>query len=249
MSTFTLSRTAYAKVKLHAFKYPHCEVTGLLLANQDTPYEITDAIPLFHQGNKLLPMIEVAFQQVENIISNKNKQSSLDKNEIIVGYYEIPVHLGEVGVSAFAQRIGDRINQVMCQTQTHSTQSSSSKRKNSGDADSISNSIDPAGEKDSTSRSGKTINSTLILSMHNQSGRFNFYVKRNVENNSGNSSYSDAVNSQKWLLEEVRKVDVEEYNEMEVIMKNLLREISIHDKGPNMTKGEICHCIEKITHL
>jgi len=68
--------------------------------------------------------------------------------------------------------------------------------------------------------------------MHNQSGRFNFYVKRNVENNSGNSSYSDAVNSQKWLLEEVRKVDVEEYNEMEVIMKNLLKDrihLDLHD--------------------
>lgn len=62
MTTFALSAMAYAKIKLHAFKYPHCEVTGVLLARKDAPLEISDAIPLFHQGTKLMPIFGVNFR-------------------------------------------------------------------------------------------------------------------------------------------------------------------------------------------
>jgi len=200
MTTFTLSATAYAKIKMHCFKFPHCEVTGILLANRDFPTEVTDAVPLFHQGNKLLPMVEVAFQQVQNVISNTNKQSSLDKNEMIVGYYEIPAHLSEtVSISPFAQRIGDRINQT--------------RRLENKDKDS----------KENKEKESKLSTSTLVLSMHNPSGQFRFFVKTNIENTSGNISYSDQASSQAWVLEEVRADMKEEYTQFEQsMMKNIL---------------------------
>ena len=79
---FTISAKCFTKIKLHAYKYPQCEVTGMLLAHEDQPYHLVESIPLFHQGTRLVPMLEVAFEHI---------QSYCDKNELkIVGYYEIP---------------------------------------------------------------------------------------------------------------------------------------------------------------
>lgn len=60
---------AYVKMILHAAKYPHCAVNGILLSPKDstagklkTP--ITDAMPLFHQCLNVTPMAEIALIQV-----------------------------------------------------------------------------------------------------------------------------------------------------------------------------------------
>lgn len=80
--TFTISAKCFTKLKLHAYKYPQCEVTGVLLAHTDQPSHLVEAIPLFHQGTRLIPMLEVAFEHI---------QSYSEKHELkIVGYYEIP---------------------------------------------------------------------------------------------------------------------------------------------------------------
>ena len=66
-----LSIRAYAKIILHAAKYPHCAVNGVLLAKippkgQKTgKLSLIDAIPLFHQNLGLTPMVEVALTQIE----------------------------------------------------------------------------------------------------------------------------------------------------------------------------------------
>lgn len=72
MGEVTLETIPYAKIMLHAAKYPSCAVTGILLAdgtnirdgakNQDL--NIVDAIPLFHHSHYLSPMAEIALTQV-----------------------------------------------------------------------------------------------------------------------------------------------------------------------------------------
>jgi len=199
MTTFTINATAYAKIKSHALKYPHCEVTGVLLANKESRLVINDAIPFFHQGTKLLPMTEMAFQHVDKIISNHNKQSSLDRDQIIVGYYEIPSTTAEnVNISPFAQRIGDRISQVLV-------------------------------AEDDGNSSSKTSTSALILSMHNPSGRLQFYVKTHVSNQSGGqTSYADSVNNFKWISEEVKKEMIDVYNKFETLMMESILKDHVH---------------------
>ena len=67
-----LSTRAYAKVILHAAKYPHCAVNGVLLAKippkgqKTNRLSLIDAIPLFHQTPGLTPMVEVALTQIES---------------------------------------------------------------------------------------------------------------------------------------------------------------------------------------
>ena len=64
----SLSPRAYSKVLLHACKYPHKAVNGVLLAEEckhtSDLLRIVDTIPLFHQCLGLAPMLEIALNQV-----------------------------------------------------------------------------------------------------------------------------------------------------------------------------------------
>lgn len=72
MGDVSLETKAYAKIILHAAKYRHCAVNGVLLAdaskirdgakNQDL--DIIDTIPLFHHSHYVSPMAEIALTQV-----------------------------------------------------------------------------------------------------------------------------------------------------------------------------------------
>lgn len=67
---------------LHAAKYPHCAINGLLLAStkdSSNNIEIVDAMPLFHQNLHLSPMVEIALIQAEAIGAASDLQ--------IAGYY------------------------------------------------------------------------------------------------------------------------------------------------------------------
>lgn len=67
---------------LHAAKYPHCAVNGLLLSNTKTSsnnVEIVDVMPLFHQCLNVSPMAEIALIQTEAFASSNDLQ--------IAGYY------------------------------------------------------------------------------------------------------------------------------------------------------------------
>ncbi len=63
----TVSVKAYSKILLHACKYPHKAVNGVLIADSigGNEVNIVDAIPLFHQCLGLAPMLEVALAQVK----------------------------------------------------------------------------------------------------------------------------------------------------------------------------------------
>lgn len=67
MTEYKISGRAYTKMILHAAKYPHCAVNGILLssnAGKDKSVQIKDAIPLFHQCLHVSPMAEIALVQV-----------------------------------------------------------------------------------------------------------------------------------------------------------------------------------------
>lgn len=73
MSDIRISARAYTKMILHASKYPHLAVNGVLLASRKSVdaggkkaavLEIVDAVPLFHQCLFVTPMAEVALVQV-----------------------------------------------------------------------------------------------------------------------------------------------------------------------------------------
>lgn len=62
---FKINSKAYWKIALHAFKYPHGQVCGILLGSKKgSAVNITEAIPLFHGAFILAPMLEVALLQV-----------------------------------------------------------------------------------------------------------------------------------------------------------------------------------------
>jgi hypothetical protein len=62
----TISSRAYSKILLHASKYPHKAVCGVVIAreNSDSKIDVLDAVPLFHLSLGLAPMMEVALTQV-----------------------------------------------------------------------------------------------------------------------------------------------------------------------------------------
>ena len=68
MAEICLNKKTFSKMLLHAAKYPHCAINGILLANKsnlDTKsIRCVDAIPLFHLHLTLSPMLEMAFQLV-----------------------------------------------------------------------------------------------------------------------------------------------------------------------------------------
>ncbi|XP_014666899.1 PREDICTED: ER membrane protein complex subunit 8-like [Priapulus caudatus] len=80
-----LNRQSYCKILLHVFKYPHCALNGLLLAQkqkgkESKPPHIVDTVPLFHLNIGLTPMMEVALSQVDAYCRAKNL--------VIAGYYQ-----------------------------------------------------------------------------------------------------------------------------------------------------------------
>ena len=72
MAEITVGIQAYAKLLLHAAKYPHCAVNGILLAEDNKSskekkqIKFVDCIPLFHISLTLAPMLEAALLQVRS---------------------------------------------------------------------------------------------------------------------------------------------------------------------------------------
>lgn len=81
---YALSKNAYLKLYLHAAKYPHRPVNGLLLSSPPTPgsndVTITDAIPLLHHHTTLSPMMELGLD-LANIHAKET-------GRVVVGFYQ-----------------------------------------------------------------------------------------------------------------------------------------------------------------
>merc|ERR1711976_80603 len=108
MAEYTVSARAYCKMLLHAAKYPHCAVNGLLLAERPKAKEsksirFVDAVPLFHLSLSLAPMMEVALIQVEEFCKSHNL--------IIGGYYHANELHDESSPKIIANRIATKIHE------------------------------------------------------------------------------------------------------------------------------------------
>lgn len=67
LENVTISLRCYLKILMHAFRYPHATVNGLLIMEKKKKSKanrLVDCIPLFHSGHGLTPMLEVALNQV-----------------------------------------------------------------------------------------------------------------------------------------------------------------------------------------
>lgn len=65
-----LSIKCYVKMIMHALRYPHATVNGVLIMEKKSKSSklnrLVDCIPLFHSGHGLTPMVEVALAQVRD---------------------------------------------------------------------------------------------------------------------------------------------------------------------------------------
>ncbi|XP_041455166.1 ER membrane protein complex subunit 8-like [Lytechinus variegatus] len=107
MADYKVKLRAYAKTVLHAAKYPHCAVNGVLLADKEKLkdgkcLEFVDCIPFFHHSLALAPMLEVALVQVDAYCHAHGLK--------IAAYYQANELLKDIEPDSIAVRIADRIN-------------------------------------------------------------------------------------------------------------------------------------------
>ncbi|XP_041377137.1 ER membrane protein complex subunit 8-like [Gigantopelta aegis] len=108
MAELSVSMRAYCKLLLHAAKYPHCAVNGVLLAEDTKGKEhkslkIVDCIPLFHITLGLAPMLEVALLQIDAFCRSKGY--------VIGGYYQANENYDDLQLNHIARTIGRKVNQ------------------------------------------------------------------------------------------------------------------------------------------
>lgn len=105
-----MSCRALTKLQLHAAKYPHCGVNGVLLACkqefiEDKVLHFVDAVPLFHQALQLTPMLEVALLNIDLYCESNGLY--------VAGYYEAPKYLKQdkeiPGI--FTCRVADKLKE------------------------------------------------------------------------------------------------------------------------------------------
>merc|ERR1711911_526488 len=99
-----LSKLAFAKIILHAFKYPHTAINGLLLATEGTQsgtVKIVDAVPLFHHNLGLAPMLEVALMQVESYCRGAGL--------VVAGYYQANETVSDSSPDHVSQKVCEKI--------------------------------------------------------------------------------------------------------------------------------------------
>lgn len=109
MAEINVSLRAYAKLLLHAAKYPHCSVNGVLLAEDNKANKekklirFVECIPLFHLSLSLAPMLEAALLQIDSYCKSKGY--------MIAGYYQANEHLQDNGLNSVAKHIGKKIHE------------------------------------------------------------------------------------------------------------------------------------------
>jgi len=96
------SEVAYAKVLLHAAKYPADAISGLLLGTVDKgAVTVHDSLPVSHLPPELLPMLDVAVLQAKALAG--------DGPLSVVGYYAANVGLTDDAASKATTRAVHRL--------------------------------------------------------------------------------------------------------------------------------------------
>jgi len=98
--SYTLSHLAYLKLVLHAAKYPHATVNGVLLTSSAPSSKtvlISDAVPLLHHWTTLSPMMEIGLDLAGTHAD--------DNNARLVGYYEASDRTSDTSLSSTGERV------------------------------------------------------------------------------------------------------------------------------------------------
>ncbi|XP_042269206.1 ER membrane protein complex subunit 8 [Thunnus albacares] len=107
-----LTSQAYCKMLLHAAKYPHCAVNGLLVAEKTKekkkdshhdPVLCVDCVPLFHGTLALAPMLEVALTLIDTWCK--------ENNYVIAGYYQANERTKDSRPNQVAEKVAARISE------------------------------------------------------------------------------------------------------------------------------------------
>jgi len=101
-----ISTRAYSKILLHACKYPHKAINGVLIGQEaPEPNEVvvTDSVPLFHLTLGLTPMLEVALSQVDAFCRTNGLQ--------IVGYYQANENLNDNSPDWISYKMAEKISE------------------------------------------------------------------------------------------------------------------------------------------
>ncbi|KAI9443677.1 UPF0172-domain-containing protein [Russula earlei] len=105
---YHLTDLAYTKLILHALKYSHQNVNGVLLGSPPSapghPVLIVDAVPLQHHWTSLSPMMEVGL----GMATNHAHRHQLH----VVGYYQAPERVGDTTLSPVGEHVAARIKQT-----------------------------------------------------------------------------------------------------------------------------------------
>ncbi|XP_014213034.1 ER membrane protein complex subunit 8/9 homolog [Copidosoma floridanum] len=111
MTDLSFCGRAYAKIILHAAKYPHCAINGLLLGKQKgNELQIVDAVPLFHICLHVSPMSEIALTTVEQMANSKGL--------VIAGYYLANENINDVSIDkpshrGISEKIAENFNNAV----------------------------------------------------------------------------------------------------------------------------------------
>ncbi|XP_021339921.1 ER membrane protein complex subunit 8-like [Mizuhopecten yessoensis] len=108
MAEITVSMRAYCKLLLHAAKYPHCSVNGVLLAENSKSKEhrnlrFVDCVPLFHLTLGLSPMLEAALLQIDGYCKSAGY--------VIAGYYQANENYSDSELNCIARVVGRRVSE------------------------------------------------------------------------------------------------------------------------------------------
>ncbi|CAG5116275.1 unnamed protein product [Candidula unifasciata] len=108
MAAPVVSLQAHCKLLLHAAKYPHAPVNGVLLAEDNKNKEskvvkYVDSIPLFHISLGLSPMLEMALLQIDAYCKSKGL--------VIGGYYQANENYNDNELNHVAKTIGRKIQE------------------------------------------------------------------------------------------------------------------------------------------
>ncbi|XP_028392226.1 ER membrane protein complex subunit 8-like [Dendronephthya gigantea] len=101
-----VSSRAYSKILLHASKYPHRAICGVLIAHENcdiNKIDVLDAVPLFHLSLGLAPMMEVALIQVDAYCKSNKLQ--------VVGYYQANQSLDNNSPDVYAYKIAEKLQE------------------------------------------------------------------------------------------------------------------------------------------
>uniref|UniRef100_A0A1B6C1U2 MPN domain-containing protein n=1 Tax=Clastoptera arizonana TaxID=38151 RepID=A0A1B6C1U2_9HEMI len=109
MAEVRFTARAYCKMILHATKYPHCAINGVLLAESSKSTDskktkdvvFVDAIPLFHLCLHVSPMAEIALTQIDQMANSEGL--------MIAGYYLANENIRDLSIDKPATRIADKI--------------------------------------------------------------------------------------------------------------------------------------------